>query len=96
MDKDTIHELSKLCRIRCTEAEEMAFEKEFSAILDYFTQLQELDTDTIEQLDHVIKDVHNVFRNDEIKPGLERKTFLDNAPSQIGGMIRVPLVIKQN
>jgi aspartyl-tRNA(Asn)/glutamyl-tRNA(Gln) amidotransferase subunit C len=94
MDKQTLEELSALCRIRTTPEENARFEKDFASILDYFKQLDEIDTGDIEPLDHVVGGIHNVFREDEVKPGLNRKTFLDNAPSQIGGMVRVPLVIK--
>lgn len=95
MKRETVHELSALCRIKTKEEEEASFEKEFAAILGYFKKLDELDTEGVEPLDHVMKEIHNVFREDKVQAGLDRKTFLDNAPSQIGGLIKVPRVIKE-
>lgn len=94
MDKTTIRELSKLCRIECTEEEEEKFLKDLQGILNYFDQLSEVDTDGIEPMNHVLEAIVNVEREDVVKPSLPRDVFLSNAPSQIGGMIKVPTVIK--
>lgn len=94
MDKKTIHELSQLCRIRCTEEEEERFPQDLQGILDYFEQLQEIDTEGVKPLDNVLEEIHNVMRDDEVKNLLSRELFLQNAPSQIGGMVRTPTVIK--
>lgn len=96
MDKKTLHNLATLCRIQCSEEEELGFEKDFASILGYFNQLQELDTTDMKPLDQVVESFENVYREDEVKESLPRKAFLDNAPSQIGGMVKVPLIIKGN
>lgn len=96
LDKNTIRSLSKLSRIRCTEEEEEAILKDLKKILSYIDQLNEIDTENVAPCNHVIPEMVNVFRPDEVGEIMPRSTFLDNAPSQIGGLIRTPPVIKSN
>ncbi|CAF23395.1 Aspartyl/glutamyl-tRNA(Asn/Gln) amidotransferase subunit C [Candidatus Protochlamydia amoebophila] len=95
LDKETIHTLTRLCRIDCTEAEQEAILKDLKNILNYIEQLQEIDTEHVLPCNHVLEEMCNVMRDDEIGPVLARDVFLANSPSHIGGMIRVPPVIKQ-
>ena len=96
LDKQTIKKLTKLSRIQCTEAEEEALLDNLQSILQYMEQLQEIDTENVKPCNHVLEDVVNVVREDKIGETLPRDVFLANAPSHIGGMIRVPTIIKQN
>ena len=91
---ETLKELTKLCRIECQPADEEHFLKDLNSMLAYFEQLQEVDTDGVKPLDHILESLVNVLREDTIEPPLSRDLFLENAPSKTGGMIRVPSVIK--
>ena len=95
LDKETIQQLTRLCRIDCTEEEQEALLKDLKKILDYIEQLQQIDTENVPPCNHVFEDIANVMREDALESVLDRETFLANAPSHIGGMIRVPPVIKQ-
>lgn len=95
LDKETIQKLTRLCRIDCTEEEQEALLKDLRKILDYIEQLQEIDTSNIPPCNHVLEGMCNVMREDRIGPVLDREEFLGNAPSHIGGMIRVPPIMKQ-
>lgn len=94
VDKKTIETLIKLSRIGCTEEEQIALTHDLKSILNYITQLQEIDTDNVPPCNTVLENVHNVMRDDEVGHILPRDLFLENAPSHVGGMIRVPPVIK--
>lgn len=96
LNKETIAQLTRLCRIDCTEEERDALLQDLGKILDYIEQLQEINTDNIPACHQVLENSGNVFREDEIGQTLDRAAFLANSPSHIGGMIRVPTVIKQN
>lgn len=96
LDKETIKNLILLCRIDCTEEEQEALLKDLQSILGYFELLSEIDTENVPPCNHVLEGISNVMRDDIVGETLSRETFLSNAPSQIGGMIRVPPVIKQN
>lgn len=94
LKESDIEKLSKLCRIECTEEEKKKLLGNLSKILDYMTQLQEVDTEGVPPCNNVLESMGTVWRDDEIGVLLPREKFLDNAPAHTGGMIRVPPVIK--
>ncbi len=96
LDKETIQQLTRLCRIDCTDEEQEALLKDLKKILEYIEQLQQIDTENVPPCNHVLESMANVMREDRVGEVLNREAFLANAPSHIGGMIRVPPVIKQN
>ncbi len=94
LDKKMLKKLTKLSRIECNEAEEEELFHQLKAILEHVAHLQEVDTDDVSPCNHVLASICNVIREDEVGPLLKREDFLNNSPSQVGGMIRVPPVIK--
>lgn len=96
LDKKTIKALTRLSRIQCTEEEEDAILDDLKKILSYIDQLNELDTRDVKPCNHVLEGIVNVWREDEVGKTLPREVFLSNAPSQVGGLVKVPPVIKQN
>ncbi len=95
LDKKTIQKLTRLCRIDCSEEEQEALLVDLKKILGYMDLLQEINTDDVQPCNHVLEEIVNVMRADVVGEKLDRDTFLSNAPSQIGGMVRVPPIIKQ-
>lgn len=94
-NSETLDHLKKLCRIECDEAEDQILLRNFHDILDYMTQLNEVNTDGVEPCNYVLRSMlKNLMREDEVKDLLPREKFLNNAPDQIGGMIRTPPVLK--
>ena len=64
-------------------------------VLGYVEQLKEVDTEGVASCNFVLRSMlKNQMRDDEVKELLSREQFLGNAPDQIGGMIRVPSVMK--
>lgn len=96
IDKEMIKKLTKLSRIDCTPEEQEALLNDLMEILVYFEQLQEVDTQHVLPCNHVLEDMVNVMREDVVGPTMPREVFLANAPSQVGGMIRVPPILKSH
>jgi len=94
LHKETISKLTKLSRIDCSEEEQEKLLADLKRILNYIDQLQEINTDNVTPCDHVLADMLNVMREDVVGPTMPRETFLNNAPSHVGGLIRVPPVLK--
>lgn len=94
MDKESLINLTKLCRINCSEEELDTLQKNLQSILGYFDQMKEVDTEDVPVCNHVSNEIESTAREDKADQILDRKTFLDNSPSHVGGMIRVPTVIK--
>lgn len=96
LDKKTIKNLTGLCRIQCTEEEEEAILQDLKKILSYIDLLNEIDTSDVKPCNQVLEGIVNVWREDATGETMPRETFLSNAPSQVGGLVKVPPVIKQN
>ncbi|MCE5316777.1 MAG: Asp-tRNA(Asn)/Glu-tRNA(Gln) amidotransferase subunit GatC [Parachlamydia sp.] len=94
LDKKAIKSLTQLSRIDCTEEEQESLLQDLKKILHYVEQLNEIDTTHVPPCNQVLEDMVNVMREDAVGPTLSRDVFLANAPSHVGGMIRVPPVIK--
>ena len=91
--KDLIN-LMQLCHIHCNEETQKRLLNDLQKIINYMTMLQEVDTTHIEPCNHVLANVVNALRQDVVEKTISRSDFLENAPSHIGGMIKVPIVIK--
>ena len=96
LDEEELNKLLHLCRIEWTEEEKNAVRGHLSRILDYFQQLNAIDTTGVKTCYHVSDGLSNVMREDVVGHCLPREEFLSNAPAHTGGMIRVPPVIKSN
>jgi aspartyl-tRNA(Asn)/glutamyl-tRNA(Gln) amidotransferase subunit C len=66
--------------------------RQLNDILAYIEKLQEVDTSGVPPMAHAVP-VFNVFREDEVAPGLDREEALANAPAQEEGTFVVPRVI---
>jgi len=93
-DEKELAKLAKLCRIECSEEEKKKFYSSLLRILDYIDQMKEIDTDGVAPCDRVLETLSNVMREDVVGETLSRETFLSNAPAHVGGMVRVPTIIK--
>ncbi|MEX0602121.1 MAG: Asp-tRNA(Asn)/Glu-tRNA(Gln) amidotransferase subunit GatC [Bacteroidota bacterium] len=89
--KDVEH-IAVLARLEFPEAEKKTFTHQLNEILSYVEQLNRLNTDSVEPLSHVIE-LNNVFREDEVKPGLPIEEALRNAPAKTDRFFKVPKVI---
>jgi len=94
-NEQDLKDLQRLARIKLSPDENQNLLESMQKILDYVELLSEVDTKEVPCCDLVSQfQTKNVFREDEVGELLERDQFLENSPDQIGGMIRVPPVIK--
>jgi len=89
--KDVEH-VAMLARLSFSDEEKKRLTAELNEILQYMEQLNSLDTSGVEPLSHVIE-LSNVFRKDELRPGLPREDALRNAPAKSDKFFKVPKVI---
>lgn len=95
LDRETIQKLVELSRIQCSDEEQEALLESLKKILVYVEQLQEVDTEDVPACNHVIPGVTSPLREDVVGATMSREEFLENSPSHVGGMIRVPPVFKK-
>lgn len=91
--KKDVHYTASLARLKFADEECLSFEKDLNSILTYFEKLNELDTEGIPPTAHVVE-LKNRFRDDEIKPSIDRDLALKNAPSIKDGCFKVPKIIE--
>ncbi|HPF21114.1 MAG TPA: Asp-tRNA(Asn)/Glu-tRNA(Gln) amidotransferase subunit GatC [Syntrophomonas sp.] len=84
--------VAQLARLQLNETEKQSFAEQLSSILQYVEKLNELSTEGVEPLAHILP-VYNVFRVDESKPGTLREEILANAPLVEEGQYKVPKIM---
>lgn len=92
IDDKLIEYLEVLARLELTDAEKEKAKKDLSDILQYIDLLNELDTDGVTPMSHVLP-IQNVMREDEVKPSFAREDILKNAPQQKNGCYKVPKAV---
>ena len=85
--------VANLARLSLTEAEEQKLGTQLDSILGYIEKLKEVDVSNVEPTAHAFPIV-NVWRTDEIKPGLTNEEALQNAPSKANGLFVVPKIVE--
>lgn len=96
LNEESLKTLSKLCRIEIQEDEIKPLLLDLKRVLDYVELLQEVDVSDLSPHSHMNEQGLESLREDKVGQHLPREVFLANAPDQVGGMIRVPPVIKQS
>lgn len=89
--KDVQHIASLAC-IDLDEEQKERFAKQFNSILEYFKELDGLDTKNVEPTYHVIG-LNNVFREDVVEESLPQEEALRNAPKQDKGYFKGPRIV---
>ena len=93
MDKATVAKVSRLARIRLTDAEQDKFTSELDHIMQWIEQLSTVDTDNVEPLPSPVN-IDLRLRDDEINDGDCAKDVLANAPEENTGFYVVPKVVE--
>ena len=92
IDKTQVKKIAKLSRLDLTDEELVEFTDQLSAILGYVEKINELDTENVQPLAHCLP-IHNVFREDIIKPSLGTEKTLANAPKRDENFFKVPRIL---
>ncbi len=90
---EEVEHVALLGRLELTDEERERFTTQLNSILQYFEQLQQIDTTGVPAMSHAVA-VTNVMREDEPTPGLTPEEALQNAPDQDRDCFRVPRVIE--
>ena len=90
--KKDVEYIAELARLKFKDEELEKFTEQLNEILTYVEKLNELDTTNVEPLSHPVEG-SNVFREDVVKPSLDREEALRNAPDRSELFFKVPKVI---
>lgn len=92
-DKTTVEYTAKLARMKLSSEETASLAQQLSSILKYVEKLNEVKTDNIEPTSHVLP-LKNVYRQDKVRPSLDVRAALQNAPAKEGEFFKVPRIIE--
>ncbi len=90
--RDEVLHIAKLAKLKLSEEEVALFQEQLGRILNYFRQIEKLDTANVAPMTHIL-DVHNVFRADEPRPSVSPEEALKNAPKRRDNYFEVPKVV---
>ena len=90
---EDVKKIAKLSKLDFKEEEIEKFTHQMNEILDYMQQLDEINTDDVEPLFHVIEP-GNVLRDDTAGESSPREEILKNAPVKSDEFIIVPRIIE--
>jgi aspartyl-tRNA(Asn)/glutamyl-tRNA(Gln) amidotransferase subunit C len=93
IDRDALYKVAHLARLEIRPHEEEAILKSMDSVLNWMDQLNEIDTQNVEPLTHIL-DEANSWRSDDAVNTLSREDALANAPSKNRQYIMVPKVIE--
>ena len=93
VDTETVRRIARLARIRVTDVEAVALQKELSGILGWIKQLDEVDTTKVEPMARVIP-MTLKKRTDAVTDGDLAEQIVANAPASDEALFVVPKVVE--
>jgi aspartyl-tRNA(Asn)/glutamyl-tRNA(Gln) amidotransferase subunit C len=104
VSEQDVERVAELANLELTSGEKAAMLRDLNSVLDYFAQLNELDTSSVPPMAQVAdllpegrgpEAVAQHLRADEIAPSLSRERVLACAPDTDGIFFKVPKVIER-
>ena len=92
IDKKVVENVAVLGRLELSEDEKEEYTVQLNAILGYMEMLNKLDTTNVQPTAHVLP-LKNVYRQDVVKPSMEREKVIANAPEKEDGQFKVPSIV---
>ncbi|MCX9013837.1 MAG: Asp-tRNA(Asn)/Glu-tRNA(Gln) amidotransferase subunit GatC [Candidatus Methanoperedens sp.] len=90
--KEDLEHIGWLSRLELSDEDKEKYSPKLNSILDYFGELNEVDTEGVEPTYHVLP-LYNVFREDEVggtTTSLTQDEALSNAPRKQDGFFKAP------
>ncbi len=90
--KKDLEHIAWLSRLELSEEDRERYAPKLNSVLDYFGELDKVDTEGVEPTYHVLV-LSNVFRDDEINSpakSLSLEEALSNAPKKQDGFFQAP------
>ena len=94
LEKDSVEHIARLARIGITAEEVSLYQRELSSVLDFFSELEKLETGEIEPVGHASGRMA-LARADALDESslTEREALLANVPEKKGSSVSVRSVL---
>lgn len=93
INEATVRKIAHLARVKVTDQEAASLETELNSILEWVSELNEVDTDDVEPLTSVVETAIKQ-RKDEITDGGYAAQVTENAPKSEDHFFVVPKVVE--
>lgn len=87
-----VKKVAQLARLKISEKEEPHYQQQMTAVLKYFSEVAEIDTQNVEPL-VTPSDIELVFREDKAAVEITVEEVIKNAPDHVGNLFKVPPVV---
>lgn len=85
--------VANLARLELDEAEKALFQTQLDGIVKYVEMINRVDVSGVEPMMHG-RSLVNVFREDEVRPSMDREAALANAPARVGEEFLLPKIVE--
>jgi len=95
VSREDVAHLAMLARLAVSDEELDVFASQLDVILQSVARVSEVAADDIPPTSHAVP-VTNVYREDEVRPGLTQRQALAAAPAAVDGRFRVPRILGED
>ena len=85
--------VAELARLELTDEEKSTFQPQLENIVKYVEKISEVDVEGVEPTMHG-RPLVNAFREDVVRPSMDREEALSNAPSRVGDEFLLPKIVE--
>lgn len=85
--------VAELARLELTETEKAVFQGQLEDIVKYVEKISSVDVEGVEPTMHG-RAIVNAFREDVVRPSLDREEALSNAPSRTENEFYLPKIVE--
>jgi aspartyl-tRNA(Asn)/glutamyl-tRNA(Gln) amidotransferase subunit C len=85
--------VANLARLELTEEEKAVFQPQLETIVKYVEKISAVDVDGVEPMMHG-RPLVNAFREDVVRPSMDREVALGNAPARVGNEFLLPKIVE--
>ena len=85
--------LAELARLELTDEEKAVFQPQLESIVKYVEKISSVDVEGVEPMMHG-RPLVNAFREDVVRPSMDREEALANAPERVGDEFLLPKIVE--
>lgn len=85
--------VAELARLELTSEEQALFQPQLENIVGYVEKISSVNVDGVPPMMHG-RELVNAFREDEVRPSLDREVALTNAPKRVDDEFLLPKIVE--
>lgn len=94
LSREEVAKIAHLARLALTDEELATYRRQLSAVLEYAERLNQVDIDDVPPTSSAVP-LHNVMRQDEVKPSMPTEDALHNAARVAQNQFEIQAVLDE-